>query len=411
MTMDDRDSKKRRRALSRWIKRAVPLAVAALLLALIVKAMLPKPVSVDVAVAETAALRVTVDEDGVTRVKDRFVVSAPLTGSLARLELDPGDTVKQGDVVARIVPLTPALLDDRSKQSAEARVAAALAAQRQASAQVERARANQEFVQKSTERERSLAEKGVTARANVDQAELAQRTANAELESAKFGAKVADYEVEVARATLGRLGKKVKPGSEEQLLVKSPVAGRVLKVLHKSEGVVQAGTPLLEVGDPAALEIVVDVLTSDAVDVKPGTPATLGEWGGAPLPARVRIIEPSAFTRLSALGVEEQRVNVVLEPQGPVEPWARLGDGYRVKAEIVTHEKADALQVPASAVFRRDSGWAVFRVEGDVVKLGSVQLGLRTQRRVEVVAGLEPGARVVVHPSDRVSDGVKVMAR
>lgn len=409
--MDDRDSKKRRRALSRWIKRAVPLAVAALLLALIVKAMLPKPVSVDVAVAETAALRVTVDEDGVTRVKDRFVVSAPLTGSLARLELDPGDTVKQGDVVARIVPLTPALLDDRSKQSAEARVAAALAAQRQASAQVERARANQEFVQKSTERERSLAEKGVTARANVDQAELAQRTANAELESAKFGAKVADYEVEVARATLGRLGKKVKPGSEEQLLVKSPVAGRVLKVLHKSEGVVQAGTPLLEVGDPAALEIVVDVLTSDAVDVKPGTPATLGEWGGAPLPARVRIIEPSAFTRLSALGVEEQRVNVVLEPQGPVEPWARLGDGYRVKAEIVTHEKADALQVPASAVFRRDSGWAVFRVEGDVVELGSVQLGLRTQRRVEVVAGLAPGARVVVHPSDRVSDGVKVMAR
>lgn len=411
MTMDDRDSKKRRRALSRWIKRGIPLAVAALLLALIVKAMLPKPVSVDVAVAETAALRVTVDEDGVTRVKDRFVVSAPLTGSLARLELDPGDTVKQGDVVARIVPLTPALLDDRSKQSAEARVAAALAAQRQASAQVERARANQEFVQKSTERERSLAEKGVTARANVDQAELAQRTANAELESAKFGAKVADYEVEVARATLGRLGKKVKPGSEEQLLVKSPVAGRVLKVLHKSEGVVQPGTPLLEVGDPAALEIVVDVLTSDAVDVKPGTPATLGEWGGAPLPARVRIIEPSAFTRLSALGVEEQRVNVVLEPQGPVEPWARLGDGYRVKAEIVTHEKADALQVPASAVFRRDSGWAVFRVEGDVVKLGSVQIGLRTQRRVEVVAGLAPGARVVVHPSDRVSDGVKVMAR
>ncbi|MBI3204851.1 MAG: HlyD family efflux transporter periplasmic adaptor subunit [Myxococcales bacterium] len=409
--MDDRDSKKRRRALSRWIKRGIPLAVAALLLALIVKAMLPKPVSVDVAVAETAALRVTVDEDGVTRVKDRFVVSAPLTGSLARLELDPGDTVKQGDVVARIVPLTPALLDDRSKQSAEARVAAALAAQRQASAQVERARANQEFVQKSTERERSLAEKGVTARANVDQAELAQRTANAELESAKFGAKVADYEVEVARATLGRLGKKVKPGSEEQLLVKSPVAGRVLKVLHKSEGVVQPGTPLLEVGDPAALEIVVDVLTSDAVDVKPGTPATLGEWGGAPLPARVRIIEPSAFTRLSALGVEEQRVNVVLEPQGPVEPWARLGDGYRVKAEIVTHEKADALQVPASAVFRRDSGWAVFRVEGDVVKLGSVQIGLRTQRRVEVVAGLAPGARVVVHPSDRVSDGVKVMAR
>lgn len=411
MTMDDRKETKRRRALSRWIKRGLLATVALGLLALLVKAMLPKPVPVDLAVAEKAPLRVTVDEDGTTRVKDRYVVSAPLTGSLARLELDPGDSVKQGDVVARIVPLAPPLLDERSKQSAEARVAAALAAQRQATAQVERAKANQEFVKKNIERARSLADKGVAARESVDQAELAERTAHADLESSRFGAKVADYEVEVARATLGRLGKKLKPGSEEQFLVKSPVAGRVLKVLHKSEGVVQAGTPLVEVGDPAALEIVVDVLTSDAVEVLPGTEAVLGEWGGAPLPARVRIIEPSAFTRLSALGVEEQRVNLVLDPMGPAEPWARLGDGYRVKAEIVTREKAEALQVPASAVFRRDSGWAVFRVEGQVVRLSPVQLGLRTQRRVEVVAGLEPGARVVVHPSDRVFDGVKVSAR
>ena len=403
--------KKARRSLERWIKRAFLLLLAAGLTALIAIAMLPKPALVDVAPAEKGPLRVTVDEDGMTRVKDRYVVSAPLTGSLGRIELDPGDGVKQGDVLARIVPLAPALLDERTKQTAEARVAAALAAQRQARAHVERATASQEFVQKEVERQRTLADKGVVPRESVDQAELSRRTSAADLDSARFGAKVADYEVEVARAALGRLGKKAKAGAEEQLLVASPVAGRVLKVLHKNEGVVQAGTPLLELGDPAALEIVVDVLTSDAVHVRPGSEAALLEWGGAPLGARVRIVEPSAFTRLSALGVEEQRVNVVLDPQGPPEPWAKLGDGYRVKAEIVTHHAADALQVPASAVFRRDSGWAVFRLEGDVVRLTPVQIGLRTQRRVEVTEGLLPGARVVLHPSDRIRDGVKVSVR
>lgn len=403
--------KKGRRSLERWIKRAFLLALALGLGALLVVAMLPKPALVDVAVAERSLIRVTVDEDGMTRVKDRYVVSAPLTGSLGRIEHDPGDSVKQGDVLARIVPLQPALLDERTKTSAQARVAAALAAQRQARSHVERAVANREFVAKEVERQRTLADKGVTPRESVDQAELSERTAKADLESARFGAKVADYEVEVARAALGRLGKKQPPGAEEQLLVSSPVAGRVLKVLHKNEGVVQAGTPLVELGDPAALEIVVDVLTSDAVNVRPGAEAALTEWGGAPLAASVRTIEPSAFTRLSALGVEEQRVNVVLDPKGPTEPWAKLGDGYRVKAQIVTHQKLDALQIPASAVFRRDSGWAVFRVEGGLARLSPVQIGLSTQRRVEITEGLEPGARVVLHPSDRIHDGVKVKVR
>jgi HlyD family secretion protein len=406
--MNDRESKKRRRNIARWVKRGLALAMVGTLVVMMVLALMPKPVAVDVAVAEKGALSVSVDEDGTTRVKDRYMVSAPLTGSLARLELDPGDTVKQGELVARLVPLAPPLLDERSKKSAEARVAAAL---RQATSQVQRAKANQDFVKKDIERQRELADKGIAARESVDRAVLAERTANADFESSKFGAKVADYEVEVARAALGRLGRKVKPGSEEQLLVVSPVAGRVLKVLHKSEGVVQAGTPLVEVGDPAALEIVVDVLTSDAVHVRPGSEARITEWGGSALAASVRVIEPSAFTRLSALGVEEQRVNVVLDPKGPPQAWANLGDGYRVKAEIVTHEKADALQVPASAVFRRDSGWAVFRVDGPLARLVPVQIGLRTQRRVEVTEGLEPGASVVLHPSDRIADGVKVVVR
>lgn len=404
-------SKPKRRSLERWIKRAFAILTLVGLAALIVIALLPKPVAVDVAPVAKGPMRVTVDEDGTTRVKDRYVVSAPLSGALQRLELRPGDAVKQGATLARMVPMAPALLDERSRDSAQARVSGALAAQRQARALSDRARAHQEFVKKDVERQRTLFDKGVTTREALDQAELSDRTAAADVDSAKFGMQVADYEVQVARAALGRLSKQAKPGGEEQMMVTSPVDGRVLKVLHQSEGAVQAGTPLVEVGDPKALEIVVDVLTSDAVSVRSGSEASVVEWGGAPLQAWVRTVEPSAFTRVSALGVEEQRVNVVLDPSGPDQAWAPLGDGYRVKAQIVTHQKTDALQVPASAVFRHDEGWAVFRALNGVARLAPVELGLRTQRNVEVVSGLAEGDRVVLHPSDRIRDGVKIEIR
>ena len=404
-------SKPRRRSLERWIKRAFGALAIAGLAALIVVALLPKPVAVDVSRATRGPMRVTVDEDGATRVKDRYVVSAPLSGSLERLELRPGDTVKQGGVLARLVPMAPALLDERTRVSAEARVSAALAAQRQARALSDRARAHQDFVKKDTERQRTLFDKGVATREALDQAELSERTASADVDSAKFGAQVADYEVQMARATLGRLSKQAKLGAEEQMTVPSPVDGRVLKVLRQSEGAVQAGTPLIELGDPKALEIVVDVLTSDAVNVHTGAEAGIVEWGGPALQAWVRTVEPSAFTRLSALGVEEQRVNVVLDPSGPDEAWAPLGDGYRVKAQIVTHQKSDALQVPSSAVFRHDSGWGVFRAVNGAARTVPVELGLRTQRNVEVVSGLGEGDPVVLHPSDRVRDGVKLQIR
>jgi HlyD family secretion protein len=404
-------TKPRRRSLERWIKRAFGVLVLVGLAALIVVALLPKPVAVDVAPATQGPMRVTVDEDGTTRVKDRYVVSAPLRGSLQRLELRPGDAVKLGGTLARMVPMAPALLDERTRGSAEARVAGALAAQRQARALADRARAHQDFVKKDTERQRTLFDKGVTTREALDQAELSERTASADVDSAKFGTQVADYEVQMARAALGRLSKQAKPGGEEQMLVTSPVDGRVLKVLHQSEGAVQAGTPLVEVGDPKALEIVVDVLTSDAVNVRSGAEASIVEWGGAPLQAWVRTVEPSAFTRISALGVEEQRVNVLLDPSGPAAAWAPLGDGYRVKAQIVTNQKSGALQVPSSAVFRHDAGWAVFRAVDAVARLTPVELGLRTQRDVEVVGGLGAGERVVLHPSDRIRDGVKLQIR
>jgi HlyD family secretion protein len=405
-----RRPKPRRRSLERFIKRAFLLFLGLGLVGLLVVALLPRPVAVDVARAQLAPMRVTVDEDGATRVKDRYVVSAPLTGSLARIELDPGDTIKQGDVLARLVPVEPALLDDRSRSTAEARVSASLASQRQARALLERAKAHEEFTKKSGERQHALFESGSLTREMLDQAELAERTASTDVESAKFGVQVADYEVKMAQAALGRL-KKGKSDQEDQLLVPSPVGGQVLKVLHKSEGVVQAGTPLVEVGDPKALEIVVDVLTSDAVNVKPGAEASVIEWGGPSLGAHVRTIEPSAFTRLSALGVEEQRVNVVLDLDGKRADWRALGDGYRVKAQIVTHQTKSALQAPSSAVFRHDTGWGVFRVEGDVARLIPVEIGLRTPRSVEISSGVADGERLVLHPSDRIRDGVAVEVR
>lgn len=393
----------RRRTLERLVKRGVLLVFVGVVAALVVMAMLPKPVPVDVSPATRGPLKVTVDEDGTARVKDRYLVSAPLGGRLARLEHEPGDSVKQDDVLARIVPVEPALLDERTRSAAEARVSSALAAQRQAGAMVERAKANLEFTQKDSERQKSLVERGAIGHAQLDESELRERTASADVASAKFGALIADYEVEMARAALGRLSRKARPGAEDQLLVPSPISGRVLNVHHKSEGVLAAGTPLLE--------LVVDVLTSDAVSLRPGATASIEEWGGPPLAAHVRIIEPSAFTRLSGLGVEEQRVNVVLELDGRRDAWAALGDGYRIKAKIVTHEKLDALRVPASAVFRHEEGWAVFVVTGDTARLTSVTLGLRTMREVEIEAGLALGARVVLHPSDRVRDGVKVTVR
>jgi HlyD family secretion protein len=401
----------RRRAVGRLIKRVTLALVVLVVGGLLVVAMLPKPVSVDATSVTRGPMRVTVDEDGTTRVKDRYVVSAPLAGSMARLELDPGDSVKPGSVLARIVPVEPALLDERSRLAAEARVSATQAAQRQAVAQVERARAHRDFTRKDVTRQRQLFERGSITREMLDQAELAERTAGADQQSATFGKRVADYEVEMARAALGRMKPHGGQKNEDQLLIPSPVGGRVLKVLHKSEGVLQAGTPLLELGDPKALEVVVDVLTSDAVNIRPGAEVEIVEWGGPAIPARVRTIEPSAFTRISALGVEEQRVNVVIDLDPPRERWAALGDGYRVKAEIVTHRAASTLEVPESAVFRHDSGWAVFRLSDGTARVTPVEIGLRTPRQVEIKGGLDEGDRVVLHPSDRVRDGVRVVAR
>lgn len=395
----------RTRTIRRAIKRVVTALVAIAVVGGVVVTAMPKPVPVESATLERGALVVTVDEDGKSRVIDRYSVSAPLSGNLARIELRSGDEVKQGEPLARLVPLRAPLLDARSRSETEARVAAAQAGTKQADAQIERAEATLQSAQDEAKRYEALHRENVVTAMELERAVHEERARQAELTSARFGAKVARHELSMALAALGRHG----PTADiESLTVPSPITGRVLKLLQQSEGVVQAGAPLLEVGDPKALEIVVDVLTSDAVHIHPGSPVTIEEWGGAPLSGAVRLVEPSAFTRLSALGVEEQRVNAIIDLSDPYDVWRALGDGYRIEARIEVYRSADALRVPQSALFRHGGKWAVFVVEGETAHLRQVEIGRRNDTHAEVQSGLEAGQTVVVHPSDDVVDGAKV---
>ncbi|HSQ61965.1 MAG TPA: HlyD family efflux transporter periplasmic adaptor subunit [Polyangiaceae bacterium] len=396
------------RKATRWARRGLWIVLGLGLVVLIVYAWLPKPVPVETQRARKGDMRVTIVETGKTRVKDRYIVSAPLMGEMQRVELDPGDGVEAGAVVTRIVPMQPALLDTRTRMGAETRVGAALAAQLQSRASVERAQAAADQAQKDLTEEERLAATGAVSPHQVDQARLQSRLRDTELQSAKFASRVADHEVLLAQAAVARF--KAGKGSEE-VEVTAPVSGRVLRVMQQSGGVIAAGAPILEVGDPAALEIVTDVLTSDAVRIAPGSHAEIERWGGPPLPAHVRLIEPSAFTRLSALGVEEQRVNVILDLDAPREQWLAMGDGYRIEARMVVWEQPDVLSVPAGAVFRHGEGWAVYTVDDNVIHLRDVQVGERGDVQVQITGGLAENALLVLHPSDRVADGVRAKVR
>ncbi|HEX2872179.1 MAG TPA: HlyD family efflux transporter periplasmic adaptor subunit [Polyangiaceae bacterium] len=373
-------------------------------------ALRPQPVPVDVASVSRGSLVVAIEENGITRVKDRFVVSAPVTGSLSRLRLEPGDAVKEGDALAEIAPALSPLLDERTRAELRARLGAALSALGQSEAQVARARAQKELAAQDLARARTLHASGAIPSQQVELAEFSARMRGEELSSAEFGRKIAIEEVRIAR--VGLEGDGARAAGDRHVDVVSPISGRVLRVLQRSAGVVQASTPLVEVGDPAALEVVVDLLTTDAVHVAPGTPVVIRGWGGEhSIEGKVRRVEPSAFTRPSALGVDEQRVNVIVALTDAPERWAALGDGYRIEARIVLWRGENVLRVPQGAVFRRGDGWAVFRIDGDEAKLTSVSVGHRGETDAEITAGLSEGASVLVHPGDRVKDGVRIVRR
>jgi HlyD family secretion protein len=398
-----------RRELARRGRRALlGLLLAAATLA-VVLALRPRPVPVDVARTTRGPLVVAVDESGKTRVKDRYVVSAPAAGSLSRVALDAGDGVKEGDVLAEIAPALAPLLDQRSRAESEARLGAALSALGQARAQTGRALSAKALAEQELARIQNLATGNAVTRQSLEQAQFDARMRAQEHASALFAEKVAAEEVRLARVTLGQGD---RPARDRHVDVLAPVSGRVLRVFQKSAGVVAAGAQIVEVGDPAALEIVVDLLTTAAVQVKPGTEVVISGWGGeGPLAGRVRLVEPSGFTKASALGVDEQRVNVVVALTDPRESWAALGDGFRVETRLVLWRADDVLKAPQGAVFRHGDGWAVFRIDGGRANLVPVEIGHRGDTEVEILSGLAPGAAVAVHPGDRVKSGARVEPR
>lgn len=370
------------------------------LAALVVYALLPSPLRVEVGRSQRGPMRVTVDEEGETRAHDRFSVAAPIPGRLMRVEFEEGDLVGQNQVVALIDPLP---LSQREREEVLARVEAAEAAKRQADARVGHARADYELARRDRHRAEGLARDGVISTQALEQAHNAELTGAEELEAARYSARVAESEVKVARAGLVSL----QPGNGGRIVqIRSPVSGRVLRIQEKSERVVQPGAPILTLGDPAKIEVVVDVLSTDAVKIKPGADVFLEGWGGdRPLRARVRLVEPSGFTKVSALGVEEQRVNVIadfVDPPGP------LGDGYRVEVRIVVWSAENVLKVPASAVFRRGQGWSVFLIEKGRARPRDVEIGHRSETEVEILRGLNEGAQLILHPSNQTRDGLRV---
>ena len=384
----------------------VLLAVAAV--AVTVRAMLPKPVAVDAAQVVRGGFEQVVEEDGKTRVRDRYVVSSPLAGRVERIALRAGDAVKQGDGVATIRPTPPPLLDARAARGLAERVGAAEAALEQARATLDRARAARDQSRVDHRRASELAADGILAPGELDRSRLALQVAEKDLAAAEFAAHTAEHDVETARVALARLAE----GGDEPFEVTAPVAGRVFRLLQESSAVVAPGTPLLEIADPADLEIVVDVLTADAVQIAPGAAVRIERWGGnLPLDGRVRLVEPSGYTKLSALGVEEQRTNVVIDLISPSEQWRGLGDGFRVDARVVVFGAADVLTVPASALFRDAAGWAAFVVEDGRARKRAVVAPRRGWRDALVERGLAEGELVIVYPGDAITDGVRVSVR
>lgn len=367
-------------------------------------AMRPSPVSVDVATAVRGELVVTVDEEGESRVRDRFVVVAPAAGDLERVELEPGDAVEAGRTrLARILPAAPVPLDARSRAEAEASVEAARAVVGAANAELERADGVRELALSELSRHEKLAAEKVVSAQLLETRRIEARSAARAADSARFAVADAEQRLAVARARLVERGS--PPGAMDVL---APVGGVVLRRHRESAGVVAPGAPLLEIGDPASLEVVCDLLTSEAVKVAPGAAVVLEDWGGAPLAGRVRRIEPSAFTKVSALGVEEQRVNVLVDLDAPPEG---LGDGYRLEVRIVVWEGKDVLQLPSGCLFRRGDAWAVFLVKEGRAAVRTVEIGSQNGRVAEVRSGLEEGDRVVLHPADTLAEGARVVAR
>jgi HlyD family secretion protein len=388
-------------------RRHLPLVGGVLLMAVIVAGLWPRAVPVEAAAVTRGPLVVTVDEEGMTRVKNRYVVAAPVAGQLRRIDWKAGAPVEAGKTVIAVLETGGAdFLDARSQAQAEARVRAAEAARQAALAQGARAGAAAKMFAADFERLKELFEKRVVSRQEFDAAQMRTETSAQDARAAEFSLKVAEFELEQARALLvrGKAG-----GGAEPLVITSPVSGKILRVYQESERMVPAGFPLAEVGDPTDLEVRIEVLSRDGVAMQPGARVMLERWGGAaPLQARVRLVEPSAFTKISALGVEEQRVYVVADFVDPVERRPTLGDSFRVEARVVIWENANALRAPAGSLFQRAGAWQTYAIEGGRARVRAVKIGRTNGVETEITEGLREGEHVIVYPGDKVVDGARV---
>ncbi|MEO5958377.1 MAG: HlyD family efflux transporter periplasmic adaptor subunit [Opitutaceae bacterium] len=388
-------------------RRRLPWLGGLLLIALIVVGLWPRAVPVETGIVTRGAFVVTVEAEGMTRVKNRYVVSAPVGGQLRRIDWKAGAEIEAGKTVLAVLETSGAdLLDARGQAQAEAGVRAAEAAREAATVQRERAGVAARMFASEFDRAKQLREQGALSAQDYETAQMRADMSQQETRAADFALKIAEFELQQARALLMR----GQPnGGAERLVITAPVSGRILRVLQESNRVVPAGFALMEVGDPTDLEVRIDVLSRDGVAMLPGARVILEQWGGnEPLIARVRLIEPSAFTKISALGVEEQRVYVIADFTDPVDRRATLGDSYRVEAKIVIWESESTLRAPAGALFQRGGIWEAFVVENGRARVRSVKLGRNNGVEAEIVAGLREGDRSIVYPGDKVHDGSRI---
>lgn len=386
--------------------------VLAAVAAAFVWAFMPKPLEVATATVERGFLRITLDEEGQTRVRDRYVVSAPVDGKVLRIEHEPGDTVRSGStILARFQPSRPGFLNSRTRAEAQARVARSEAQVERARVELDRANAELDHAEAELARHEQLHAEGLMADNRLEAARLRAVTASEAVRGAESAIVVSELELERARTSLIEAG---ATGTDQGdvIVLRSPISGVVLQRLRESESVVPSGEPLIEVGDPEDLEIVSDMLSMDAVQIDPGDPVLIEQWGGeTTLRGVVRQVEPFGFTKISALGVEEQRVNVIVDFEDPRAAWEALGDGYRVEIRVVVWETDNSLKVPSSSLFRNGDDWAVYVIdELSLARLREVQIGRRNALEAEVLAGLEQGDQVIAYPGDSIEDGMEVLA-
>ncbi|CAN7643697.1 HlyD family efflux transporter periplasmic adaptor subunit [Pararhizobium sp. LjRoot235] len=387
-------------------------SLLAVLAAGIAYALRPQPIQVDLATAETGLLRVTIDEEGEARVRDVYTLHAPLRGQLERITAEPGDVVEAGETqLAQIEPAQPAFLDARTEAEQQAAVEAARAAYNLAAAELNKARADLAFAEGERARARLLIERNTISRRALEDAERAYKVAEANLATAEAALNVRQHELNQARSRLlSRQEIRSRSRPCECVPLTAPVSGVVLQVIRRSEGVVEAGTPLIEIGDPADLEIVVNFLSEDAVKIRTGQRAIITDWGGQDLKAVVRRIDPFGQTKVSALGIEEQRVDVVLDFAESAERWGSLGHGYRVDVQVILFE-GNVLKLPLGALFRKDDHWAVFVADQGRAQLRPVIVGQRNSLSVEIRDGMRSGEKVILYPSDRIISGVAIVER